>query len=409
MGFTTKLTLHKARIKNDGTYPLILRVTYYRKVIRIHLGHCFKESDWDSKNQQVKTTCKVSSNITRLNNLIRKQESYYYDKISALELSGKLATMKQGALKTVLTAEFKEIRDKPTVFEFIDTLIAEKLQLGKKGSALSYRGSKRKLTYVFGNSLISFEQLDYQALKKIEISHIAEGGNYGGLGVYMRTIRAIYNRAIKENLVSADCYPFKHYRIKTIETQRRALSESDFERFKTLDLQFPLVRGRDYFLASFYMRGMNYIDMAYLQVKNIVGDWERIRYQRNKTGKYFSIKISDPLKILLQKFLGDSSMQDSYIFPILNPQMDTEHHYEAINNKRKRLNQKLRKICALHDLEPFTIYAARHTYATMGKRRGVPTAVIQESLGHKTEAITQTYLKSFENKVVDQYDALIMG
>lgn len=408
MGFTTKLTLHKARIKNDGTYPLILRVTYYRKVIRIHLGYCFTERDWDDNNGRVRTSCKVSSNITRLNNSIRKQESYYYDKLSALEYSGKLITMKQGALKAALTSEFKEIMDKPTVFEFIDTLIDEKLQLGKKGSALSYRGIKRKLIKIFGTSLTDFEQVDYSALKKIEITHLTDGGSYGGLGVYMRTLRAIYNRAIKENLVSSDNYPFKDYRIKTADTKRRALSEVDFEKLKTRDLQFPLAQGRDYFLASFYLRGMNYIDMAHLQVKNIVGDFDRIRYKRNKTGKYFSVKISEPLKNLLKQFLGDSYTRDSYVFPILDQEMSPERQYETIANKRKRLNQKLKRIADLLEIERFTIYAARHTYATMGKRRGVPTAIIQESLGHQTEAITQTYLNSFENTVIDEYDVLIM-
>jgi len=38
----------------------------------------------------------------------------------------------------------------------------------------------------------------------------------------------------------------------------------------------------------------------------------------------------------------------------------------------------------------------------------VLTTVIQENLGHQTEAITQTYFNSFENSVVDQYDELIM-
>lgn len=112
-------------------------------------------------------------------------------------------------LKSILMTSNKNDDDRPTVSEFIDTLIAEKLQLGKKGSALSYLGLKRKLEYVFGKHLVSFEQLHYQALKKIEISHVADGGNYGGLGVYMRTIRATYNRAIKERLVSADLYPLK--------------------------------------------------------------------------------------------------------------------------------------------------------------------------------------------------------
>ena len=69
---------------------------------------------------------------------------------------------------------------------------------------------------------------------------------------------------------------------------------------------------------------------------------------------------------------------------------------------------RLKKIAALCEMESFSIYTARHTYATMGKRKGVPTAVIQESLGHKTETITQTYLDSFDNKVIDDYDELIM-
>lgn len=45
----------------------------------------------------------------------------------------------------------------------------------------------------------------------------------------------------------------------------------------------------------------------------------------------------------------------------------------------------------------------------MRKRKGVPTVAIQESLGHQTEAITQKYLSSFDNSVVDQYDKLIIG
>jgi len=37
----------------------------------------------------------------------------------------------------------------------------------------------------------------------------------------------------------------------------------------------------------------------------------------------------------------------------------------------------------------------------MGKKREAPAVVIQEGLGHATESMTQTYLDSFENKVVE--------
>jgi len=407
MGFTTKLILNTTRIKNDGTFPLVIRITYYRNILKLSLGYCLTEKDWNAKIQQIRTTSKVSSNITRLNNILKNKQALVYNQVSELEMTGVLKKLSPKQLKAVLTQSEEE--SKMTVYNYIDQLIAEKLTAGKKGTALTYRGIKRKLIAVFGNRLTYFEQLDYKALKDIETYHLAKGGGKGGLSVNLRALRAIYNRAIKEKIVGSDNYPFKDYIIQSSDTQRQALSEADFLKFKSLPLEHPLLQGQDYFMTSFYLRGMNFIDMAYLQGSNIDGDFERIKYKRNKTGKYFSIKISEPLKDILQKYIENPNNKDAYIFPILEQGMSTERQYETIKNKRKRLNQKLKKIASLNNLDPFTIYVARHTYATMGKRRGVPTAVIQESLGHKTELITQTYLNSFDNSVVDEYDELIMS
>ncbi|MGD1892638.1 MAG: tyrosine-type recombinase/integrase [Cyclobacteriaceae bacterium] len=171
----------------------------------------------------------------------------------------------------------------------------------------------------------------------------------------------------------------------------------------------PLYHARNMFMASFFMRGMNWMDMALLKVSNIHVDFERIHYVRQKTGKPFSIKISPALKELLLLYIGENADQDDFIFPILKPTDPPERYADIIRDRRKRLNKRLKVIAALCDITPFTIYTARHTYATTGKRKGVPTAVIQESMGHATEEITQTYLDSFENSVIDEYDELIMN
>ena len=47
-------------------------------------------------------------------------------------------------------------------------------------------------------------------------------------------------------------------------------------------------------------------------------------------------------------------------------------------------------------------YTARHSYATVLKRSGVPTSIICESLGHSSERVTQIYLDSFENEQIDE-------
>jgi len=39
----------------------------------------------------------------------------------------------------------------------------------------------------------------------------------------MRTIKAIYNKGIKEGMVDESMYPFKYYTIKTEPTEKRAI------------------------------------------------------------------------------------------------------------------------------------------------------------------------------------------
>jgi len=405
MGFTTKLVLNKARIKDDGTYPIIVRVTFNRKIVNFPLTYYVPEKDWDSKNQQVKSSSKVSSSIARLNGKLKDEQAKIFDQVTKLDISGSLSSMSAKELKAALVTQESE---KPNIYEYIDLLIDEKLKARKKSSALAYRGVKRKLFDLYENRLHSFEQVDDSVLKCIETKHLEDGGSYGGLGVYMRTFRAICNRAIKDKIVSADLYAFKDYKIKKGDTQRKALSEIDLLKFKSFSTNSaPLLLAQDIFMASFYMRGMNFIDIAYLTLTSIEGDFERIRYQRNKTGKFFSIKISEPLRQILTKYVKEQKDQN-FIFPILDDSVPESGHYERIRNSRMRINKRLKKITTELTIEPFTIYAARHTYATIGKGKGVPTAVIQESLGHQTEAITQTYLNSFDNSIIDDYDELIM-
>ncbi len=44
-------------------------------------------------------------------------------------------------------------------------------------------------------------------------------------------------------------------------------------------------------------------------------------------------------------------------------------------------------------------YAARHTFSTVLKRKGVSTEFIKESLGHSSLVTTENYLDSFADDV----------
>lgn len=410
MSITTKVLLNQTRQKKDGTYPLIVRLTYHRKVINFPLGYTLSEKDWDAKHQRVKATTKITGNVTRLNNYIQKQRTKIFDKVTKLEDDGKMKGLSTKQIKEKVSG--KRASEKITVFEFIEEVIGELYQAKQIGNAEVYRTLLKWITAQLPDKKLTFNQIDYNFLRRMEMEHYAKSNSAGGLSVYLRTLRAVYNRAIKAGIVDAANYPFKDYKIKSGTPSRKALSEEEFLAFKTvaLDEGSPQDHARKMFMASFYLRGINWMDMALLRVNNIQGDFDRINYLRQKTkNKYLSIKISPKLRDIIESCLSENHEKEDFLFPILKKEDPEDRYHDIIKNKRKKLNKRLKEIAALCEIAPFTIYNARHTYAMALKRQGTPTNVIQDSLGHTTEEMTQNYLDSFENAVVDKADELLFG
>ncbi|CDN31947.1 Integrase [Mucinivorans hirudinis] len=54
-----------------------------------------------------------------------------------------------------------------------------------------------------------------------------------------------------------------------------------------------------------------------------------------------------------------------------------------------------------------TTYVARHSWATVAKEKGISVAIISEGLGHCTESVTNVYLKSFDQVVLDEANSQV--
>lgn len=411
MATNIKLLLDTRRARQDGSYPLVMRVIRDRKSINISMGYSIHPKDWDNKGEKLKKNSQVVENTTRFNNALHKKRTKAYDLIARLDDENKLEHLSMTELKALLTGDKDKKSPKATVFSFLDEQIRGLEGARKRGNAEVYAQLLKRLKAFTGGKDLKFEAINYAFLTRFENWHFGNGSSVGSLSVYLRTLRAAYNKAIKSGIIAKERYPFTDYKIKSQTPVRKSLTEAEFKTLRDVALEqgSPLDHARNMFMASFFMRGMNWMDMALLKVSNIQGDFERINYIRQKTGKPFSIKISPTLKTLLQSYLGKQYGPDDFVFSILKPSDLPARHSSIIRDRRKRLNKRLKEIASLCDITPFTIYTARHTYATTGKRKGVPTAVIQESMGHATEEITQTYLDSFENSVIDKYDELIMS
>ena len=113
---------------------------------------------------------------------------------------------------------------------------------------------------------------------------------------------------------------------------------------------------------------------------------DKVVYTWRKTGQKFSVKITDHSKRLIEKYQQKDNI---YIFPIIKR---SENEFLDYKNAVRLINKKLKKVAEMAKIDAgLTTYVSRHSWATIAKRAGIPTAVISEGLGHETEETTQIY------------------
>ncbi|MCP9750378.1 site-specific integrase [Ferruginibacter sp. HRS2-29] len=431
-GTSIKISLDTRRQKSDGTYPLIFRLTHNRKTTSLKTGISLKKEDWDEKGLVVKKSYKGTANVTRLNNEIQKKKAEALDKILKIEAKPSSIPLSLKDIKTEIDPETKSL----SFYDFGDELVVDLIKAERIGTARSYRGVLFALkTYNKGNPLeknqggrfknsnivkysskfkdvtfkdLKFEEINYDFLKSFENYHLSSGNGLNGLAVYMRTIRSIFNQAIKAKKVEKLYYPFSDYQIKTQATKKRALDHNLFKRIISLKLPstHTCFHSRNYFIASYLMYGMNFTDMAYLRKENIIDG--RINYKRKKTGKVYDIKITEGLNEILNYYITLNS-ESKYVFPLIKRHSATEKQLDVLN-AQKLLNENLKDIAKLCDIDQnLTGYVSRHSFATHAMMGNVPINAISAMPGHSSLKTTEIYLKSLPSNVLDDYNSQILN
>ncbi|MDE6353257.1 MAG: site-specific integrase [Muribaculaceae bacterium] len=220
---------------------------------------------------------------------------------------------------------------------------------------------------------------------------------------YMRILRAVYNRAVDEQVIF-NRNPFKHVYTGIDKTTKRALSLTLISKIKHLDLSYnhSLDMARDMFMMSFYLRGMSFIDMAYLKRTDNQDGY--IVYRRRKTGQKLSIKWTDEMQRIIDKYPHN---QSDYLLPILASR--NCHNYNAYRNIGSRINRNLKIIARLVNLnQTLTLYVARHSWASAAQSKGIPLNVISQGMGHDSESTTRIYLNSLDTSLVDKANSVII-
>lgn len=234
--------------------------------------------------------------------------------------------------------------------------------------------------------------------------HKKRGNSPNTISFYTRILRAVYNRAVEEEIIESR-NPFRHVYTGVDKTVKRALPIPVIKKIKALDLSMipALDYARDMFLLSFYLRGMSFIDMSYLRKSDLKNG--SVVYRRRKTGQQLTIGWTPEMQAIIDKYPENPTQ---YLLPIIRTVGCNERC--AYRNASYNINHNLKKIANMIDLEvPITMYVARHSWASAAKAKGIPVSVISEGMGHDNETTTQIYLASLDTSVVDRANKLIIS
>ena len=428
---TVKAVFYTSKVMADGSHPFMVRITKDRKMKYVSTGLTLHPKYWNESRKEVRKTYPEPYRSELLRRLTEWEHKY---SDAAVNLAGADEVHDARAVAEKVSTERQATR-KYKLLEYFDELISQFEKAGNVGNRKVYRDVQNNLRRFVGEGKdVPFDAVTVKFCNQWETKMRSEGLTEITLSVKFRTLRAVLNKAIANGYAKPTSYPFARNTAETnkfqigkfdTKTSKRAISKADIRRIEAYqpepytgpyatmrDTTDRLLLAKDLFLFSYYCGGINFVDMAALQWKNIgtdLADKPRLTYTRRKTGGKFSLRLMPPALAILERYRPaevrpGQAWPGSYVFPILNTAL---HKTPAqIHNRSSKImgqvNADLKTIgAAVGITTPLTTYVARHSFATALKHSGVTTAVISEAMGHTDERTTQIYLSDFETDLVD--------
>ena len=378
---TFKPVIHKTDARQDGTVNIKIRLGHHRKVSYLPTKYYVKPEEFDSSTGKVKAKYMTEQEAEVINLRLTGQIGQYARKLD--HLGEKISGMDIKSLVRIL----RDKNEKYDIYSLLDERIALHKKVGNTNYASLFERTKGILQEYYGSSYLTFDRIDAEWLKRLEVKMRVDKFKSNSIGIHMRNIRTIYNQAISFGLVDLNMYPFRRYHIPKEKTRKRSNTAEEMRKMRYAKITNPLTAwARDMFMLSFYLIGINMKDMMFLDG---IEDG-RIFYIRSKGKKEYSILVQPEAMEIINKYPGKKYL------------LNTMDNYSDYRTATKRINKKLKDVageCKIN--KKITTYWARHSWATIANRIGVSMDTIRYALGHAGGTVTDIYI-DYDLEQVDQ-------
>lgn len=237
---------------------------------------------------------------------------------------------------------------------------------------------------------LRFEEINYELVCRFEHFLLQEGYHANTVAKHLKHLKRYINQAINQERMDIRQYPFRKFRIRTVDYHHTFLTPEELARMEALadaGLEVQKRRWRDAFLFCCYT-GLRYSDFCSLQRDSWQtfpdGTW--LVYHTVKTG----VEVHLPLYLL---FDGKAvKLLERYADQLI------EFFHLPISST---LNKALADMAVRAGIEKhISFHTARHTNASLLLYQGVSITTVQKLLGHKSVRTTQGYANIMDRTLV---------
>ncbi len=303
-----------------------------------------------------------------------------------------------------VVAEFRRYVRVYSLRAYMGAVITRLRHRGQVRTAETYQSALASFSAYLDGGDIVMDAITADVVEGYEAYLKSRGNTPNTTSYYMRILRAVYNRAVSDGAVD-DLRPFAHVYTGVAKTRKRALPLADIRKIRGVDLQpqSPAAWARDMFLMSFYLRGMSFVDMAFLRKSDLRNG--QVIYSRRKTGRQLTIGWTEEMQSIVDRYPDNPT---GYLLPIITMRGCNER--TSYQTKCRMANRELKRVSALAGVDAsLSMYCARHSWASIAKAKGIPLSIISEGMGHDSEQTTQIYLASLETSQIDKANRLIIN
>jgi integrase len=244
---------------------------------------------------------------------------------------------------------------------------------------------------------VQFNEINYLFLTKFKEFKYSKGCTSGGINTYLAGIKAIRNEAIKREVFVPTSFknPFEGIMEKKGKTKDKYFTLEEMRKIIPLlpienKFNKRAIPYENFFLLSFYLGGIDFIDLANLRYDQHVKDG-RVRFSRFKggTSEFINNKILPEAQAILDKYDCKPFLVDIY-----------KYDYKSMRaNYDKRFGKWLESIGII---SYFGTKTPRYTFIDLGKQLQLNRDVVKEIVGHASKDVHSIYEGIFSEPVKDE-------